>query len=93
MELAVDDLAACLHDSVSNLRIHRAQLLVRLCSSQFDAGQCNDVVRVVAHLSVGNLVIVDSPLCLNTVVGINRNLKFAKKVRFNSEFLFVHNEL
>ena len=92
MQLAADDFAACLYDSVCNLPVYRAEFLVRLCSSQFDAGHCNDILMVVAHSGIGNLVVVDGPLRLNTVIGINRNLKFAKKVRFNSEFLFAHNE-
>ena len=93
MELAVNNLAAGLYNGVCNLRIHRAKLLVRLRGGQLDTGHGDDILRVVAHSGIGNLIVVDSPLCLHTVIGLNRNLKFAKKVRFNSEFLFAHNEL
>ena len=92
VELSVDDLAACLHDRVGDLRIHSSEFLVRLCRGKLDAGHGDDVLRVVAHPGVGNLIIIESPLCLNTVVGLSRNLKFPKKIGFNPEFLFAHNK-
>ena len=93
MELTVDNLTASLYDSISDLSIHGSEFLVGLCSGKLDASHCDDILRIIAHSGVGNLIVIDSPLCLNTIIGIYRNLKFTKKVRFNSEFLFAHNEL
>ncbi len=93
MELAVDDFAACGYDCIRDVWLKRTEFLVCLGCGKFDACHRYDILRIVAHPRVGNLIIVEGSLCLHTVVGLSRNLKFSKKIRLDSEFLFAHNEL
>ena len=92
VELSVDDLTASSHYGIGYLRIESPQLLVGLSCSKLDACHSDDIFRIVAHPGVGNLVVVESPLGLDSVISIGRNLEFSKQIRFNPVFS-VHDDL
>ena len=82
-------LAGC-HDGVSNLLVQHAQLRIGGRGGHLHIGHGDDVLRIVAHLGVGDFVVVDGPLGLYAVVSVDGNLKFADEVAFDPEFLFRH---
>ena len=88
MEFSGNYFLAGLYDCVSDLAVKHAQFCVCGSCSHLDVCHCNDIFRIVAHPGVGDLVIVESTLCLYAIVGIGRNLKFPQKVTFDPEFLF-----
>ena len=91
MQLAVDDLTACSDDGIGDFRVKGTEFLVGLGGSQLDASHRYDIFRIIAHPGGGNLVIVEGPLGLHTIIRIGWNLEFAEQVGFNPEFLFAHN--
>ena len=78
-------LAGC-DDGIGNLLVQHAQLGIGAGGGHLHIRNRNDVLRIVVHMRCRNLIIVNSPLRLNAVVGICRNLQFSNQVTFDPEF-------
>ena len=89
-ELSAHNLLAGCYDCIGNLPVKHTQTGVCLGCSHLHVCNCNDVLRIVAHVRIGDLVIVDGALCLDTVISVNGNLEFTDKVTFDPEKFFGH---
>ena len=89
-QLTVYNFLAGLDDSLGDVLVQRTQFGIGTGRRHLHISHGNDVLRIVVHMRGGNLVIVDGPLGLYTVVSINGNLKFADKVALDPEFGFSH---
>ena len=85
--LAGYDFLARLGDGLGYLWLKGTYLGIGQRGRLLDVGYGDDEIGIVAHLRVGNLVIVDTTLCLHAIVGGSGHLELAQEVALHSEFL------
>ena len=76
MPFAFDDLAASLRDRTRNFIVDHTEGMVGLDSCQLHVSDSDDEIRVSSHSLTGNVIVVDTALCLYTVKCFSRNFEF-----------------
>ena len=80
VEFTVNDFLASLANGICDRGIKSTEFGVRRGGRPLDVCHRNDVFRIITHVSIGNLVVVNGPLCLNAIVSIGGHFKFANQV-------------
>ena len=90
VELAVDNLPAGGDDRFADLLREDAEFGIGGRGGHLHVSHRDDVLGIVAHPRGGNLIVVECPLRLDTVVSVGGNLKFSQKVGFDPVLDFAH---